>query len=557
MNCIPEISVCIPAFNHQKYIGACIDSVLHQTLAPSEVVITDDCSTDGTVDVIRTYADPRIRLFRNKVNSGPSVAANNNLRHARGEYICLLASDDMFHPEKLARQADYLRRHPEVGLVFSSHRAVDEDGEPIEDSSFASAVVETDRPREAWLAEFFHGVNNLSAPTVMMRREVVERVGNCDPRLLQAQDFDLWIRAALHFDIHMLPEPLVEYRVRANHGNASAGAPDKQARTAWELTKVLQRFRKIDDEDLFFRIFPQARALRGRGLPLDALLAVQAVQAEEGFTRNFGLDLLYELLANPRWRKGWRRSASVTPVFDKFAALAADRWALDEAANWKAAHANPRSGAGGAKRRLRMAGRDRSKAGGPPASGRPHKLRVGRPPMTLKSRGACAVCCDDFAGALAAARESLELWRSRQAGADVDPRRRGGLPRRFCQARAVKIRMVETNNNGASPIPRRTRRDPIFASRRTSLADGLPRERRPATAASNRRTPLRRLGIMDDFAYHCGRSRILSRLAFRFPECSGRTTCVPWERREKQNWRISCYKARAAQNLTGVPPLRP
>jgi glycosyltransferase involved in cell wall biosynthesis len=340
VNRIPEISVCIPAFNHQKYIGACIDSVLNQTLAPSEVIITDDCSTDGTVDVVKAYADPRIRLFRNKVNSGPSVAANNNMRRARGEYLCLLASDDMFHPTKLARQADYLQRHPGVGLVFSLQRTVGEDGAPLENSVHDTVLVETDRPREAWLAKFFHGINELSAPTVMMRRQVVERVGYFDARLLQTQDFDYWIKAAVHFDIHVLPEPLVDYRERANQGNASAGSPDKQARTAWEMAKVLRRFREIDDEDLFFRIFPQARAWYGRGLPLAALLAVQAVQAEESFTRNFGLDLLYELLGEPAMAEKLEAIGFGYPGLFKFAALAADRWALDEAANWRAANAN-------------------------------------------------------------------------------------------------------------------------------------------------------------------------------------------------------------------------
>ena len=198
-------------------------------------------------------------------------------------------------------------------------------------------MVETSRPREAWLADFFRGVNELSAPTVMMRREVIDRVGNCDPRLLQTQDFDLWIRAAAHFDIHVLPEPLVDYRVRAGDGNASAATPDKQARAAWEMAKVLQRFRTIDDEGLFFRIFPQARALHDHGLPLEALLAVQAVQAEETFTRNFGLDLLYELLGDPAMAQRLEAVGFGYPGLFKFSAFAPDRWGLEEAANWKAA----------------------------------------------------------------------------------------------------------------------------------------------------------------------------------------------------------------------------
>ena len=149
------------------------------------------------------------------------------------------------------------------------------------------------------LRYFFFDGNPLPAPTAMIRREVFDKVGLFDPRLLQTQDFDLWVRVVLYYEIHVIPEPLVAYRIRNDGGNADANTPTKLARIEWEIQKVLERFCAMSDPELFFRAFPEVSQYAQVGLPLQALLAIAALGGPQRWTRAFGLDLLYRQLADP------------------------------------------------------------------------------------------------------------------------------------------------------------------------------------------------------------------------------------------------------------------
>ena len=94
----PVVSVIMPAFNAERFIGRAIESALNQSLTDLEVVVVDDASTDGTVDVVRAFDNPRIRLYESANNGGPSVARNLALAEARGEHIAVLDADDWFRP---------------------------------------------------------------------------------------------------------------------------------------------------------------------------------------------------------------------------------------------------------------------------------------------------------------------------------------------------------------------------------------------------------------------------------------------------------------------------
>ena len=106
-----EISVVIPAYNHGRFLREAIDSVLAQTYAPLEIIVVDDGSTDDTEQIVRSYGD-RVRYIRQQ-NAGVGAARNNGIANARGEYVAFLDSDDLWLPEKLAVQVEYMRRHPE------------------------------------------------------------------------------------------------------------------------------------------------------------------------------------------------------------------------------------------------------------------------------------------------------------------------------------------------------------------------------------------------------------------------------------------------------------
>ena len=133
---MPTVSVLIPSYNHEKFVRECIQSVLNQTFQDFEIIITDDGSTDHTTDVIESFDDPRIKLFKFHKNQGATVAANNCIRHATGKYIAMLSSDDAWYPQKLAVQVKYLDTHPKVAVVFGKVDWINEFGDLIRDINF-------------------------------------------------------------------------------------------------------------------------------------------------------------------------------------------------------------------------------------------------------------------------------------------------------------------------------------------------------------------------------------------------------------------------------------
>ena len=125
----------MPAYNHAAYVGFAIESILAQSFGDFELLINDDCSSDLTFDVIRSYEDPRINAVRQPLRSGPSVNLNAAMRRARGKYIALCASDDLWLPEKLERQLVYMESHPEVAALFGIPWLIDSDGTRMADSA--------------------------------------------------------------------------------------------------------------------------------------------------------------------------------------------------------------------------------------------------------------------------------------------------------------------------------------------------------------------------------------------------------------------------------------
>lgn len=121
----PLVSVITPTYNRELFIVECIESVLAQTYENWEMVITDDCSTDGTVEVIRKYADTdsRIRLYVLASNSGAGAARNNSIKEAKGRYIAFLDSDDSWRPDKLEKQVSYMEKM-DCAISYTSYMVV-------------------------------------------------------------------------------------------------------------------------------------------------------------------------------------------------------------------------------------------------------------------------------------------------------------------------------------------------------------------------------------------------------------------------------------------------
>lgn len=285
-----RVSVVIASYEHEDYVAQCIESVLSQDFRDFEIVVTDDGSKDSTAQRVRAIADPSISLEVFEHNRGACIALNHGIARARGDYVAILNSDDLFEPGKLSLQVAYLDAHPRVGAVFSWASAIDERGAPFTDRAhkdFSVFRVEN-RSRVQWLRQFFDHGNCLCHPTMMIRRGCYDSVGGYDARLAQVPDLDMWIRLASKFEIHVMPRALTRFRIRDGQRNASAARPEVVRRDAWERQHVLEHYLRIPEEDLR-AAFPEyaddprepaqwlAERALGIGLPFHVAFGLEAL----------------------------------------------------------------------------------------------------------------------------------------------------------------------------------------------------------------------------------------------------------------------------------------
>lgn len=220
----------IPAHNAERFIGAALASALGQSHSELEVVVVDDGSTDGTAAVVESWArrDPRVRLVRT-ARRGVGAARNLAVAEARGALIAPLDADDLWAPEKLARQLAVLRAAPaDVGLVYCWSRGVDETGRVIMASW--SRRTATGAVLDAVIVENFVG----NASTALFRRAAFEATGGYDPDLRLGEDWKLHIALAGVCRFAVVPEHLAAYRFTDANSSLDGGWEAELAETtAW------------------------------------------------------------------------------------------------------------------------------------------------------------------------------------------------------------------------------------------------------------------------------------------------------------------------------------
>ncbi len=296
---MPTVSVIIPSYNHESYIAECIQSVLDQTYQDFEIIITDDASSDGTVELIEKFNDPRIKLFKHSKNKGACVAANNCIRHSSGQYIAMLSSDDAWYPQKLAVQVTFLDEHPEFAAVFGKVDWIDETGAFILDKNFPYMDVFNvrNRSRQEWLNHFFYKGNCLCHPCSLVRREVYDHVGLLNPAFASIPDFDLWVRICLTYEIHILDQRLIRFRRMRDESNASGDIDVNRVRNRYELRYLLNNYLEITECEEFNLIFPEIVTDSKLNTPaIHYLIANLAIKSGHDFKVLWGLDVIYSIL---------------------------------------------------------------------------------------------------------------------------------------------------------------------------------------------------------------------------------------------------------------------
>jgi predicted O-linked N-acetylglucosamine transferase (SPINDLY family)/GT2 family glycosyltransferase len=244
----PCISVVMTTYNHEKYIEESINSVLNQTFEDFELIVVNDGSTDRTGEIIETFKDDRIKYISQE-NKGVSIAINNGVISARGQYIAFMSGDDVCYSQRLERQYNYLSKANKKTLFFSWVDFINEDsqifsGEPYIQKDWFNRQ---NQGRSKILRHFFEKGNYVNAPTAFIERSAILDTNLFHLTSIQAQDFYKWIELiGNEYEIFIIPEKLLKYRVNGKTLSQSNNSKEREF-FEYEIT--------IKD---FFNYIPQA-----------------------------------------------------------------------------------------------------------------------------------------------------------------------------------------------------------------------------------------------------------------------------------------------------------
>jgi glycosyltransferase involved in cell wall biosynthesis len=241
---MPTISVVVPAYNCEQTILETIRSIQQQTFSDFELIVINDGSTDRTVELLSTVQDPRLKIFSYE-NGGLPVARNRGIERSTGKFITFIDGDDLWTPDKLELQLAALQQHPEAGVAYSWTLVMDEKGESFHPGT--SVSFDGNVYPQLLLYNFIASGSN-----VMLRREVIEAVGEFDPTLKSCEDWDYWLRVAPHWHFVVVRKPQILYR-------KSSGAMSSKI-------EVMEKHHLIIQERAFRAAPPELQYLKNQSL---------------------------------------------------------------------------------------------------------------------------------------------------------------------------------------------------------------------------------------------------------------------------------------------------
>lgn len=241
------VGVVVPSYNHAAFIEDAVRSVLVQTHAVSEVVVVDDGSSDDSVLRLERISDPRLRIIRNTRNYGGAESLNIGIQALGTPLISICNSDDLWEPNKIEFQLQAMERSG-AAAIFSDVSWIGAWSDAERDFPHASSFRVRNRSRHDWLNRLVTGGNCLCHPSILVKRDVYDRVGLYDNRYRQLPDFEMWLRLFQHFDAEVLDEKLVRFRV---HDNTSTPSPANSSRDMNERHQItLELFDRLSADDL-------------------------------------------------------------------------------------------------------------------------------------------------------------------------------------------------------------------------------------------------------------------------------------------------------------------
>ncbi len=238
----PIISVILPVYNCEKYVYEAVQSVLNQTYTDFELLIIDDCSTDQTVSIIKSFSDERIQLIIKEKNSGYTDSLNYGITIAKGAFIARMDGDDICLPNRFQKQIEAMNANKEVILCGTGIQIIDSDRVLKHPTNHDDIKVKL-----CFSNTFFH-------PTVMFRKEAFADL-NYNREFEPAEDYDLWTRLVFKGKLMNSDEVLLQYRVHSNQISNYKNEVQKNASAIAQL-RMFQVL--INDETIDLKLFKQA-----------------------------------------------------------------------------------------------------------------------------------------------------------------------------------------------------------------------------------------------------------------------------------------------------------
>ena len=224
----PTVSVLVTLFNRERYLAECLQSILDCTFEDFEVIIVDDCSSDGSYQIAKRFSeqDKRFRVYTNQVNLGDYGNRKKAASLSLGKFIKYVDSDDVIYPHSLGVMVDAMQRKPRIALALA--HSLPEDDQPY------PWILS---PTEAYQKQFLgRGCLSCGPTGAMIRRSAFEEIGGFEPKWGVLSDIDLWYRLAAKWPTALLPPGLVWWRRHEGQEYSTGDAAMRYLKNGFELT---------------------------------------------------------------------------------------------------------------------------------------------------------------------------------------------------------------------------------------------------------------------------------------------------------------------------------
>ena len=234
------VSIIMPSYNTASYIQETVESVLKQTYTNWELIIVDDCSTDDTDDILATFTDKRIRIYKNEKNSGAAVSRNKALREANGKWIAFLDSDDLWSKDKLEKQITFMKKNG-YSFSYTNYEEINTEGQ--------KTGVKVTGPKKITKTGMF----NYCWPGCLTVMYDAEKVGLIQIEdIKKNNDYAMWLKVCKKADCYLLDEYLAQYR-KGRSGSISTHSYTKLIKWHYKL------YREAEKENVIMSIINTGR----------------------------------------------------------------------------------------------------------------------------------------------------------------------------------------------------------------------------------------------------------------------------------------------------------